>query len=187
MWGIAKRQVTLVLACSAALMLAAASAYGTSHESGAGQEGPPSPSTSKALGSPQLWATIDICKTSSSPVVGVRGSMPSDGNAHDVMYMRFGVQYLDASTSKWAYLSKGAETGFTKVGLASATRQAGRNFQLTNPPEGKSFELRGLIEFQWRHGSKVVLTAIRPTTSGHKRTVLHAEPPGFSVASCKLD
>lgn len=178
MWGIAK-QARIAFAPAAALLLAT-SAYG------AGQAGRPSTSHSKVLASPQLWATIDICKTGSSPLVGVRGSMPSDGSPHDMMYMRFGVQYLNSSTRKWAYLSKGAETSFTKVGLASATRQAGRNFHLTNPPEGKSFELRGLVEFQWRRGSKVVLTAIRPTTSGHKRRVLHAQPPGFNAAACKL-
>lgn len=191
MRGTAKRATPVLAAVT--VLLAATSAYAT-----AGKESPPSSgaskgssglnrsSNSKVLGSSQLWATVDVCKTGDMPMIGVRGSMPTDGDAHDMMYMRFGVQYLDSKTGKWAYLPKGAETSFTKVGYANATRQAGRNFHLGSPSQGQRFQLRGLIEFQWRHGSKVVLSAVRPTTSGHKKTVLHAEPNGYSAASCEL-
>lgn len=140
-----------------------------------------------ALTSPQLWATIDVCKDGEQPIVGVRGSMPPDGHSHDSMYMRFGVQYLDSSTGKWAYLSKGTETSYSEVGTATATRQAGRDFRLASPEAGSSFRLRGVVEFEWRRDGKVVLSATRQTTSGHGTTVLHAEPSGFSTATCTVE
>jgi hypothetical protein len=142
---------------------------------------------SAALASTQLWATIDVCQSGEQPIVGVRGSMPPDGHSHDLMYMRFGVQYLDGSTGRWAYLSKGAETSYTEVGAATATRQAGRNFHLASPEAGSSFRLRGVVEFEWRRAGKVVLSASKQTTSGHGTTVLHAQPSGFSSATCTVE
>lgn len=139
------------------------------------------------LASPQLWATIDVCKQGEQPIVGVRGSMPPDGHPHDTMYMRFGVQYLDSATGKWSFLDKGNETSYTEVGEATVTRQAGRNFHLASPEAGTSFRMRGVVEFEWRRNDKVVLSATKQTTSGHHATVLHAEPNGFSAATCAIE
>lgn len=99
--------------------------------------------------------------------------------------MLFRVQYLDAKTKQWVDLSKGGESGLVKVGSATATRQAGRTFQLAEPPSGGSFQLRGIVEFQWRLGSKVMLSTTRPTIGGH-HSAAGAVPRGFSAATCTI-
>jgi hypothetical protein len=109
--------------------------------------------------------------------------MPSNGQRKDTMYMLFRVQYLDAATSRWADLGSGGESGFVKVGAANATRQAGRTFDLATPPHGVSYRMRGVVEFQWRKGSRVVLSTTR-YTSGGRRSGAGAVPPGFSAATC---
>ncbi|MHB1859532.1 MAG: hypothetical protein ACYCUM_05375 [Solirubrobacteraceae bacterium] len=138
-----------------------------------------------ALSSPQLWATIDVCRKGAHPVVGVRGSMPSDGHGHDAMYMRFGIEYLDAATGRWAAVGNGSEASYTRVGTGLATRQAGRDFHLASP-SAAGYQLRGVVEYEWRRASRVVLSAKRHTTARHGATVLHAEPSGFSAADCTV-
>ncbi|MHB1468598.1 MAG: hypothetical protein ACYCU0_00530 [Solirubrobacteraceae bacterium] len=139
------------------------------------------------LRSPQLWATVDLCTAGKQPVVGVRGSMPADGHAHDAMYMSFGIQYLESATGKWAYLSNGDQTPFVRVGAATATRQAGRDFHLASAAAGTTFRLRGVVRFQWRRGGKAVLSATRQTSGEHGESVMHAEPSGFSAATCSVE
>jgi hypothetical protein len=145
----------------------------------------PSP-THSLLHSRELWATVDVCSPTDQPnTIGIRGSMPGDNHPKDVMYMRFRVQYLDATTNKWLNLSQGADSGFLKVGSAQLARQAGRSFQFA-PAAGKpAFTLRGDVIFQWRRGTTVLQTATTPTTSGHT-SFAGADPRGFSAATCKL-
>ncbi len=119
-------------------------------------------------------------------MIGVRGSMPPDGHAHDTMYMRFRLQYLDSAGETWKSLEGGQSASFTRLGMADATREAGRTFQLSPQPQAGAFKLRGLVEFQWRQGSRVVASAARPTTAGHHSKV-GAVPPGFSAATCTLE
>jgi hypothetical protein len=140
----------------------------------------------KLLQSPQLWATIDVCNPSDQPnTVGVRGSMPGDEHSQDQMYMRFRLQYLDSSTQQWVDLPDGAESGYVAVGAAKTARQSGRSFQLV-PVAGKpAVALRGVVSFQWRHGSTVEYTVSRPTTAGHD-SLAGADPKGFSAAECPL-
>jgi hypothetical protein len=144
------------------------------------------PSAHSLLHSRELWATVDVCNPKDQPhTIGIRGSMPGDGLSKDVMYMRFRVQYLDATAKKWLYLSQGADSGLTKVGSAQLARQAGRSFQFA-PASGKSaFTLRGNVVFQWRHGATVLQTVTVPTTSGHK-SLAGADPHGYSAATCTL-
>jgi hypothetical protein len=138
------------------------------------------------LHSRELWATVDVCSPKDQPnTIGIRGSMPGDGHPKDVLYMRFRVQYLDATTTKWLKLIKGADSGFLKVGSAQLARQAGRSFQFA-PVAGKpTFTLRGDVIFQWRRGRTVLQTATAPTTSGHK-SLAGADPRGYSAATCTL-
>jgi hypothetical protein len=134
----------------------------------------------------ELWATVDVCSPKNQPdTIGIRGSMPGDGHATDVMYMRFRVQYLDPATGKWLDLGQGADSGFLKVGSGALTRQAGRSFQLA-PTSGKAaFTLRGYVTFQWRKGTTVLETAIKPSSAGHT-SLAGADPRGFSAATCVL-
>src|SRR5207244_6105379 len=85
--------------------------------------------------SPELWATIDVCNPPDQhDTVGIRGSMPGDGQAHDTMFMRFRLQYVDATLKRWVDLANAA-SGFLPVGPARTARQAGRSFVLFPPSE----------------------------------------------------
>jgi hypothetical protein len=135
----------------------------------------------------ELWATIDVCNPPDQPnTVGVRGSMPGDGQAHDRMYMSFRLQYEDSTTGQWIDLSSAsAAPTFVSIGAASSARQAGRSFQLV-PVAGKpAFTLRGVVSFQWRRGATVVHAVSRPTTAG-QQSLAGADPAGFSAATCLI-
>jgi hypothetical protein len=141
---------------------------------------------SSVLQSRQLWATINICNPKDQPdYVGIRGSMPGDGRAHDTMYMSFRVQYLNSASKHWTDLGGTTAPSFIAVGSAAAARQGGESFQVM-PISGKpAFVFRGLVEFQWRRGKKVLESTKRATTAGRPRPA-HADPPGFSAATCVI-
>jgi hypothetical protein len=145
----------------------------------------PAPARSLAH-SRELWATVDVCDPKDQPnTIGIRGSMPGDGHAKDVMYMRFRVQYLDATKKEWLNLGKGGDSGPLKLGSGALTRQGGFSVELA-PIAGKpAFTLRGYVIFQWRKGSTVLQSLTRLTTPGHTSTA-GADPRGFSAATCKL-
>ncbi len=164
----------------ASVSLAAGTATPTT-TTGAGPSQPPA-----LRNGHELWATVDVCASKPHPQVGIRGSMPPDGRAQETMYMSFRVQYMDAKTKQWTNLPKGGQSEPVKVGSAGATRQAGRTFELASPPHGGSFQLRGIVEFQWRQGTKVTLSATRPT-SGRHPSVAGSVPRGFSSATCTVD
>jgi hypothetical protein len=133
-----------------------------------------------------LWATIDVCSPSDQPdTVGIRGSMPGDGQPHDTLYMSFRLQYMSGSgTSKrWTDLSSGSSP-FIRVGGGAGTRQAGRSFTLV-PVPGKPSTLRGVVTFQWRRAATIVQSTSRATTAGH-RSQTGADPPSYTAASCTI-
>jgi hypothetical protein len=134
----------------------------------------------------QLWATIDVCNPSDQPnTVGIRGSMPGDGFPHDTMYMRFRLQYQDATSKSWVDLAHGADSGFVAVGAARAARQAGRSFQLVPITGRPASTLRGVVGFQWRKGAHVLHSVSRVTSSGHE-SLAGADPANFSTATCVI-
>jgi hypothetical protein len=136
--------------------------------------------------SPELWATVDVCNApDQTHTIGLRGSMPGDGHPHDVMYMRFQVQFLNPTTKQWAFLTKDGDSGYLPIGSASTPRQSGRSFQLVPVAGQPTFTLRGVVSFQWRHAAKVVYSTSRTTTTGHK-SLAGADPKGFSSATCAL-
>lgn len=142
--------------------------------------------THALLHSRELWATVDVCNPKDQPnTVGIRGSMPGNGNVKDVMYMRFHVQYLDAATKQWIDLGKEADSGFVKVGTAQLARQAGHSFTFASSTSNSTFNLRGDVVFQWRKANTVLLTTTIPTSAGHT-SLAGADPKGFSAATCKL-
>jgi hypothetical protein len=136
------------------------------------------------LQSRQLWATINVCSPTDQPdTLGVRGSMPNDGRPHDAMYMSFRLQYLNSTTKHWADLA-GTTPSFISVGSGGA-RQGGQSFQLKPVAGRHAVMLRGLVEFQWRRGKKVLQSTRRPTTAGH-RSLAGADPPSYSAATCLI-
>lgn len=136
------------------------------------------------LTSPELWATIDVCNPPDQPnTVGIRGSMPGDHQSHDKMYMSFRLQYLSTTTMQWVDLLSGETPSFVAVGNGAAARQDGRSFKLV--PGKSASTLRGVVDFQWRRGSTVLLSVSRPTTAG-RDSLAGADPAGFSAASCVI-
>jgi hypothetical protein len=139
--------------------------------------------------SKELWGTIDICNPKDQPdTVGIRGSMPGDGRAHDGLFMRFRLQYQDAKTKQWFDLplpGPPKPPKFIRVGAGASVRQGGRSFQL-QPQAGKpAFMLRGFVEFQWRRAGRVIQAATRSTTARH-RSGAGADPAGFTSAGCLI-
>lgn len=131
-----------------------------------------------------LWATVDVCNPKDQPnTIGIRGSMPGDRRRGDTMYMRFRVQYQEASSRKWVNVVKGADSGFLKVGSGQTARQAGRSFQFA--AVGQAYTLRGYVTFQWRRGNSVLGTIARATDAGH-RSLAGADPKNYSAATCTL-
>lgn len=136
------------------------------------------------LRSPELWATIDVCNPpKQSDWIGVRGSMPSDGNAHDKMYMRFALEHLSA-VNAWSEVD---HTPWERVALKHAAAAGTQGLQA-----GEAFELgvpkgtwRGRVDFKWVRGATVLQMASRLTTRGREVTE-GAEPAGYSAASCKI-
>jgi hypothetical protein len=144
---------------------------------------PPAPHALRA--SRDLWATIDVCNPPRQRnTVGIRGSMPGDGQAGDALFMRFRLQFMDTDAGRWVDLA-GASSEYFAVGNARSARQAGRSFVLVPPTHGSTFKLRGVVSYQWRHGSRVVAALSRATSSGHE-SLAGADPPNFSAATCQL-
>ncbi len=145
-----------------------------------------SASKNALLKSPQLWATINVCSPSDQPdTVGIRGSMPGNGQAGETMYMSFRLQYLSSATKRFVDLVTGSAPRFVAVGSAKLALEAGRSFQLVPVPGKPAFKLRGVVSFQWRKGTRVLESLSRATTAGHK-SVSGADPPHFSAATCSI-
>jgi hypothetical protein len=168
----------LASATAFALLVAPVSALGASRTAARAH------AAGSVLQSRQLWATINVCSPKDQPdILGVRGSMPSDGHPRDTMYMSFRLQYLNSTDKHWANLA-GTTPSFIPVG-SGAARQGGQSFQLMPVPGKPAFTFRGLVEFQWRRGKMVLESTRRPTTAGHI-SLAGADPRGFSAATCQI-
>lgn len=150
-----------------------------------GSSGSTTPAERKLLQSHELWATIDVCDPADEPdTVGIRGSMPGDREGNQKLYMSFRLQYLNTS-KQWVDLASGASSGFVSVGGASSARQGGTSFELKPVAGQAAVTLRGVVDFEWRHGKTVVLSAARTTTVGHE-SLAGANPANFSAATCVI-
>src|SRR5918997_326203 len=97
---------------------------------------PSAVSTARSL----LWATVNVCDTADAPdTIGIRGSMPGSGTRAERMYMRFQVEYLDATDGRWKAIGPSGDSGWISVGSGRyRARQSGRNF-VVRPPSAGSF------------------------------------------------
>jgi hypothetical protein len=170
-----------LLACAVTLL--PASALGASPSAAPTK---PAVNTQALFRSRLLWATIDVCNPKDQPdTLGVRGSMPGDGHAHDTMYMRFRLQYMNTTTKHWTDTGKGTAKGFASVGSAATARQGGSSFELIPVAGHPAFTLRGVVTFQWRRATTVVAQISRPTSAG-RESLAGSDPAGFSTASCLI-
>ncbi len=177
-------------AVSAAVALAGAGAFAaTATDAGAATTASPTTTSQPAghsiLASRLLWATVDVCNPpDQKDTIGIRGSMPGDGNAGETMYMRFRVQYRDAKTGDWLDISAKADSGYVNVGSSSyRVREAGSSFEFRPSAGTPAYRLRGVVIFQWRHGAKVVRSTTRYTQAGHV-SAAGADPKNYSASTC---
>lgn len=170
----------LVIACAVALAVPSSAAAATTTSTT-----PPNPRPPDATAQ-RLWATINVCDTAAKPNgIGLRASMPGNDDAVTAMFMRFQVQYFNPKDGTWQNLSSGGDSGFVGVGSGRfRAREAGRVFTLA-PPTGTSFQLRGLVTFEWRKGSKILRSIRRRTAPGHP-SAAGADPVGYSSATCVI-
>ena len=133
-----------------------------------------------------LWATVNVCDTTiHDNMMGVRASMPGDGDSTK-MYMRFIAQYYDRSKQLWSEVKGSGISKWIYVGSGRyARRQAGYTFAFDAPASGKTFVLRGAVDYKWTKGRRIVRTAHLLTKSGHPKTK-GADPATFSAGICEI-
>src|SRR3954468_9380085 len=133
-----------------------------------------------------LWATVNVCDTQTHDnMMGVRASMPGDA-AHTKMYMRFVAQYYDRSHQLWSDVKRSGISKWIYVGSGDfARRQGGYTFAFDPPKSGKTFVLRGTVDYKWTKGRRTVRTAHLITKGGHPNTK-GADPKGYSAGICEI-
>ena len=133
-----------------------------------------------------LWATINICDTTGHPnEMGVRASIPGDAD-HTRMYMRFSAQYYDRKNQLWSDVTGSGVSKWRSLGSGDhRSAQSGYTFGFDPPAAGKTFTLRGAVDFKWTKGRRVVRTAHLVTKSGHPRTP-GADPKTYSASLCEI-
>src|SRR3954469_4967117 len=136
--------------------------------------------------SKDLWATVNLCDTAThSNMMGVRASIPGDGD-HTRMYMRFVAQYYDRSRQLWSEVKGSGVSKWIYVGSGIyARRQAGYTFAFDAPGSGKTFVLRGAVDYKWTKGRRIVRTARVLTKSGHPNTK-GADPEAYTAGLCEI-
>jgi hypothetical protein len=141
---------------------------------------------SAAKRSKDLWATVNVCDTRlHDNMMGVRASMPGDGN-HTKMYMRFIAQYYDRSKQLWSEVRGSGISKWIYVGSGIyRRRQGGYTFAFDPPASGKTFVLRGAVDYKWTKGRRIVRTAHLITKGGHPNTK-GADPASYSASICEI-
>jgi hypothetical protein len=129
-------------------LMAAAARSKTNDQAGGKAEG-------KAGGRP-FWATVNICDTQKSPnALGVRASVPGNGSRQRI-FARYTAQWWSGAKQEWLTVGGSGITKWIFVGDADmSSRQAGWTFHFVQPPEGKTYVMRGVVQFQWRGRPRV--------------------------------
>jgi len=144
------------------------------------------PASTSAHHRGDLWATVNICDTKRNPnKLGIRASMPGNGTTQ-MMWMRFHAQYFESGGERWRDVAGSSKSPWVKVGDARfRSRQAGRKFEFDPPLPTASYVLRGVVDYQWRRGAKVVKRARQVTLRDH-RTGKYGDPYDYSWGTCEI-
>jgi hypothetical protein len=127
----------------------------------------PAGATVKTDAHADLWATVNLCDTPTNPGgVGVRVSVPREEGAPQ-QWARIHLQWFDGKALAWRALQSGGDAGWARIGIGTRLVQGGTTFSFTPPPAGSRLVLRGVVEIEWRRGTKVVDHARLRTTAGH--------------------
>jgi hypothetical protein len=133
-----------------------------------------------------LWATINACNPADVPgAVGIRGSMPGDGDRTQRMFMRLQVQFQGPKGAWRFFAGTVGDSGFLAMGSAKQRKhQGGQTFQVL--PAGQTATLRGVVTYEWRAADATIVRHVRRlTTAGHISTA-GSDPAGFSAATCTI-
>ncbi|MDA0140778.1 hypothetical protein OJ962_24995 [Solirubrobacter sp. CPCC 204708] len=120
-----------------------------------------------SITAPRPWATMNVCTPTA---VGVRAASPAGGARRDRVAARFRLQYAEGA--RWVDVPNGTSP-WTVLGRADRSWQGGYTFRFSGI-DGRTF--RGLADFEWRRGTRVVRRVVRLTSP---RRV-----PGFSSSVC---
>jgi len=119
-------------------------------------------------GHSDLWATVNLCDTPAKPgAIGVRVSIPGEKGAPR-QWARIRLQWFDGSDRAWRLVRSGGDAGWARIGIGTRLVQGGTTFTFPPPEPGARIVLRGLVDVEWRDGTKVVDHARLTTTAGHR-------------------
>jgi len=152
--------------------------------SGAQAVGGPAFGAAARSEAPALWATVNICDTAGAPdSMGILAGMPGTGRGGR-MYMRFSAQYWSRARQAWAAVAGSGVSPWVDAGSARRERrQTGWTFSLAAPPQGVTFTMRAIVEFEWR-GRR--LRSRRRITRTGIPGVQGGDPAGLSKAMCLI-
>ncbi|HEU0025075.1 MAG TPA: hypothetical protein VFQ12_10605 [Thermoleophilaceae bacterium] len=126
-----------------------------------------------------VWATVNVCDPASNQV-GVRVGAPGDGTDARI-HARFTLQWYSEAQGAWLPVEGAASSPWQDVGSAGITsQQAGWTFQLDQPADGRTKQLRAVAQVQWRQGASVVRSSSAVTLAGAPSDV------GGSQAVCEM-
>ena len=140
----------------------------------------------KARHSKQLWATVNVCQVKGKDAakggsVGIRGEMPTLGFS-STLSMTIQLNRWSTKTKSFAPLPyKTAKTTVSPGRFATNLHQDGAVF----PFGGPAGLLNATVRFSWSRAGKVLGTATRQTTGGH-RDAAGGHPAHYSAAQCNL-
>ena len=127
----------------------------------------------------QPWATVNVCDPASNQV-GARVGVPGDGG-DELIYARITLQWYSESQAAWLPVEGVAGSPWLEVGTASQTsQQGGYTFQLEQPADGRTKQVRAVADVQWRDGGRVVRSSQAVTQAGAASDI------GGSQAACAL-
>jgi hypothetical protein len=146
----------------------------------------PSFGIARAASTAELWATINICDTATSPdSMGVRAGMPGTASGRR-MFMRFSAEYWSRARQAWTAVGGSGVSPWVYAGPSRfERRQAGWTFEFAPPPAGVTFTMRAVVEFEWRRRGRALRSVSRTTETGI-RGVHGGDPGGTSKAMCLI-
>jgi hypothetical protein len=80
----------------------------------------------------------------------VRTSVPGNGSRQRI-FARYTAQWWSSAAQEWKTVGGSGVTDWIYMGDADVSdQQAGWTFHFVEPPEGTTYVMRGVVEFQWR-------------------------------------
>jgi hypothetical protein len=175
---------------TATVLLAALSAPATGVAAQRASTGPTAAqiriATRRAVNSPNLWATVNICNTTRHPgIVGIRVQMPGLGFTAR-LYTDVRLEYWSPSGKPFQPVPGGGDSGLISLGRANrGTPQGGVMFSVKSPTAGGHYVFRGVATFEWKLSGRLLAKTVRTTGHGYKH-VDFGDPAGHNAGTCTI-